>query len=44
MDIVHICKHGLLLRHCLDVMHVEKSVCENVVQTIFGIKDTIEVR
>jgi hypothetical protein len=22
-------------------MHVEKNICENVVQTIFGIKDTI---
>jgi hypothetical protein len=25
-------------------MHVEKNICENVVQTIFGIKDTIVVR
>jgi hypothetical protein len=25
-------------------MHVEKNICENIVQTIFGIKDTIVVR
>ncbi len=25
-------------------MHVEKNICENVVQTISGIKDTIDVR
>jgi hypothetical protein len=25
-------------------MHVEKNICENVVQTIFGIKDTIVVQ
>jgi len=25
-------------------MHMEKNICENVVQTIFGIKDTIIVR
>jgi hypothetical protein len=25
-------------------MHMEKNICENVVQAIFGIKDTIIVR
>jgi hypothetical protein len=44
MDIVRICKQGFILRHCLDAMHVEKNVCGNVVQTIFGMKDTIGVR
>ena len=34
----------LLVRHCTDAMHVEKNVCENVVKTIIGEKDTIASR
>ena len=33
-----------LVRHCTDAMHVEKNVCENVVKTILGEKDTIASR
>ena len=28
-----------LLRHCLDVMHIEKNVCELLLATILNIKD-----
>ncbi|XP_062020749.1 uncharacterized protein LOC133737149 [Rosa rugosa] len=38
----------LLLRHNLDVMHIEKNVCESIVGTLLGIdgknKDTIKAR
>ena len=38
----------LKLRHILDVMHIEKNICDNVVGTILGIegksKDTIKAR
>ncbi|XP_073058473.1 uncharacterized protein [Primulina eburnea] len=29
---------GLLLRHNLDVMHVEKNVCENIIGTLLNVK------
>ncbi|XP_050387393.1 uncharacterized protein LOC126803675 [Argentina anserina] len=29
----------LRIRHCLDVMHIEKNVCDSVVGTVFGFKD-----
>lgn len=39
---------NLLLRHNLDVMHIEKNVCESVVGTLLGIdgknKDTLKAR
>ncbi|XP_042404675.1 uncharacterized protein LOC121994831 [Zingiber officinale] len=31
-------KRGLLLRHNLDVMHVEKNVCENIIGTLLNVK------
>jgi hypothetical protein len=31
----------LLGSHTLDVMHYEKNICENMVKTIFGEKDTM---
>ena len=34
----------LLVRHTLDVMHCEKNVCENIMKTLFGEKDTAAVR
>jgi hypothetical protein len=30
----------LLIRHILDVMHCEKSLCKNMVKTIMGKKDS----
>jgi 5-methylcytosine-specific restriction endonuclease McrA len=30
--------------HCLDVMHMENNVCENVIWTICGNKDNKEVK
>jgi hypothetical protein len=33
-----------LIKHCLDIMHVKKNVCENVIRTICGEKDNKEVR
>ena len=34
----------LHVRHCLDPMHCEKNVCENIVKTLFGEKDTPSTR
>ncbi len=34
----------LLVRHTLDVMHCEKNICENMIKTIFGEKDTMALR
>lgn len=34
----------LLMQHCTDAMYVKKNVCENVVKTILGEKDTIASR
>ena len=34
----------LPLRHCLDPMHCEKNVCENIVKTLFGEKDNPSTR
>jgi hypothetical protein len=34
----------LHIQHTLDVMHVEKNICESFVRTLFGQKDTIKVR
>lgn len=37
-----------LIRHCLDVMHIEKNMCDNILWTILGIlgksKDNINAR
>jgi hypothetical protein len=33
----------ILIRDMLDVMHIEKNVCENTIKFIFGLKDTIKV-
>ncbi len=32
-----------MIQHTLDVMHIEKNICESVVHFIFGQKDTIKV-
>jgi hypothetical protein len=34
----------LLVRNTLDVMHYEKNVWENILKTIFGIKDIVVVQ
>jgi hypothetical protein len=34
----------LLVRNTLDVMHCEKNLCENILKTIFCIKDTMVVQ
>jgi hypothetical protein len=34
----------LQIQHTLDVMHVEKNICESLVWTFFGQKNTIKVR
>jgi hypothetical protein len=40
--------HKLKVRHNLDVMHIEKNICESLIATILNIarktKDTIKVR
>ncbi len=33
----------LLIRHTLNVMHIEKNVCESLIKFVFGTKDTIKV-
>lgn len=38
------CVQYFLVRHCTNAIHVEKNVCENVVKTILGDKDTIASR
>jgi hypothetical protein len=32
--------HKLLIRHLLDAMHCEKNLCENMLKTTFGSKDS----
>ncbi len=34
----------LLIRHTLDVVHIEKNVWESVIKFIIGVKDTFKVR
>lgn len=34
----------LVVRNTLDVMHYEKNMCENILKTIFGIKDMVVVQ
>ena len=34
----------LLVRQVLDPMHCEKKLCKNIMNTIWGIKDTLKVR
>ncbi len=34
----------LLVRNTLDVMHYEKNMCENILKTIYGIKDMVVVQ
>lgn len=34
----------LLIRHVLDPMHCEKNICENVMKTIWGVRDTLKAR
>jgi hypothetical protein len=34
----------LLIKHLLDAMHIEKNLCENVVKTALGNKDSYESR
>jgi len=34
----------LLVKNPLDVMHYEKNMCENILKTIFGIKDMVVVQ
>lgn len=34
----------LLIRYTLDVMHCQKNIAENILRTLCGEKDTLEVR
>lgn len=34
---------SLAIRHVLDAMHCEKKLCENIVKTIWGLKDNLKV-
>ena len=34
----------LLIRHVLDPMQCEKNICENVMKTIWGVRDTLKAR
>ena len=33
-----------MIRHLLDLMHCEKNLCENIMKTVWGLKDTLKVR
>jgi len=33
-----------MIRHTLDVMHIEKNICESLIKFIIGAKDTMKVR
>ncbi len=33
----------LIIQHTLDVMHIEKNICESLIKFIIGAKDTIKV-
>jgi len=33
-----------LVMNTLDVMHYEKNLCENILKTIFGIKNTMVIQ
>ena len=33
-----------MIRHVLDPMHCEKNLCENIMKTIWGLKDTLKVQ
>ena len=35
---------ALLIRHILDVTHCEKNIVENLLKTVFGMKDGVAVR
>ena len=37
-------RQDLLIRHVLDPMHCEKNICENVMKTIWGVRDTLKAR
>ena len=34
------CIQYLKIKHVLDAMHCEKNFCENIIKTIWGVKDT----
>ena len=34
----------LPIRHLLDVMHIERNICENLLKLLFGVKDTAASR
>ena len=36
------CWSYLDVRHCIDVMHVEKNVCDSVIDTLFNIQGKIK--
>jgi hypothetical protein len=38
------CMQYLTIRHVLDPMHCEKNLCENIIKTIWGLKDNLKVR
>ena len=39
-----VCMQSLTIRHVLDAMHCEKNICENIMKTIWGLKDNLKVR
>ena len=34
----------LPIRHLLDVMHIERNICESLLKLLFGAKDTVALR
>jgi hypothetical protein len=35
---------SLTIRHVLDAMHCENNLCENIMKTIWGLKNNLKVR
>ena len=38
------CMQSLTIRHVLDAMHCEKNLCENIIETTWGLNDNLKVR
>ena len=39
-----VCMQSLAIRHVFDEMNCEKNLCENIMKTIWGLKDNLKVR
>ena len=44
IPLVHLLWQDLLIRHLLDVMHIEKNITESLIKFLEGTKDTVKVR